>query len=354
MKAVRYYGKGDVRFETDVPEPELLPGTIMIAPAWTGLCGSDLHLYFEGPLVPVSPTADDAHRLTGEKLPVVLGHEFSGVVEQIGAGVTGFSIGDPVVVEPVKGCGSCAACDSGRYNACGAMACLGISGGGGGLAEHVVVSPERVHHIGDMPLDEAALIEPLCVGYHAVKQSGAKEGDIVVVAGAGPVGLLAAASLKGIGATTIVSEVSPIRRQTAIDTGVADYVVNPAAESLADKVTDLTGGRGADVAVDCAGVQAALDELLQVVKVGGVVEIVAMYNGKPEIDMAALVFKEITVQGSVGYADDHAAVIELVRAGKIPLAPFITSRIRAENFVEDGLKYLQAEKDTQVKMIVQL
>ncbi|MGM7645915.1 alcohol dehydrogenase catalytic domain-containing protein [Nocardia sp. JW2] len=337
-----------------MPEPELRPGTVMVAPAWTGLCGSDLHLYFEGPLVPVSPTADNAHLLTGETLPVVLGHEFSGVVEQVGDGVTGFNSGDSVVVEPVLGCGHCPACASGRYNACGAMACLGISGGGGGLAERVVVPVERVHHIGDIPLDEAALIEPLCVGYHGVKQSGAKAGDIVIVAGAGPVGLLAAAALKGLGATTIVSEVSPIRRRTAIDTGIADYLVDPLTESLIDKVADITGGRGADIAVDCAGVQSVLDDLLTAVKVGGVVEIIAMYNGKPEIDMATLVFKEITVQGSVGYADDHAEVIELVRAGKIPLAPFITSRIRAENFVEDGLEYLQEQKDTQVKMIVSL
>ncbi|AHH17578.1 alcohol dehydrogenase-like protein [Nocardia nova SH22a] len=354
MKAVRYYGKGDVRFEDGVPEPELRPGTVMVAPAWTGLCGSDLHLYFEGPIPPAPPSTTEAHPLTGETLPIIMGHEFSGVVERIGEGVTGFVVGESVVVEPLVTCGHCPACRSGRYNDCETMACLGISGGGGGLSEHVVVAADRVHPVGDVPLDEAALIEPLCVAYHGVRQSGAKAGDIAVVGGAGPVGVLAAAALKGVGATTIVSEISAIRRQTAIATGVADYVVNPLEESLQDKVAEITGGNGADVAFDCAGVEVVLDQLMDVLKVGGILEMIGIYPSKPQIDMVKLVFKEISIQGSVGYAGDHAAVIELVRDGKINLKPFITARIQADDFVEGGLKYLEKDKDSQVKMIVRL
>ncbi|WP_199743002.1 alcohol dehydrogenase catalytic domain-containing protein [Nocardia stercoris] len=131
MKAVRYYGKEDVRFEYDVPEPHVRPGTVRIRPAWTGLCGVDLHMYFHGPIPTVTPSADQPHHVTGETLPIVLGHEFSGVVEQVGEGVTGLAVGDHVVVEPVSGCSECAACRSGRYKHCPRMASLGISGGGG-------------------------------------------------------------------------------------------------------------------------------------------------------------------------------------------------------------------------------
>ncbi|MGW4346723.1 2,3-butanediol dehydrogenase [Streptomyces sp. NPDC004690] len=354
MKAVRYYGKGDVRIENDVPDPVLQPGTVMVRPAWTGLCGTDLHMFFEGPFPPCPPNSTEPHPLTGEALPVVLGHEFSGVVEQIGAGAEGFTVGEGVVVEPLVVCGECTACRSGRYNGCEKMACLGMSGRGGGLSERIVVDAARVHPVGDIPLDEAAVIEPLCVGYHAVRQSGAQAGDIAVVGGAGPIGLLTAASLKGIGATTIVSEISPARRETAVATGVADHVINPLEEDLPARIAEITGGSGVDVAYDCAGVQSVLDQLMDVLKPGGVLEMVAIHSHKPEVDMIKLVLKEITLQGSVGYAGDHKEVIRLVQEGRIDLKPFITARVKADDLIEDGLRYLEAHKDTQVKMIVSL
>jgi (R,R)-butanediol dehydrogenase/meso-butanediol dehydrogenase/diacetyl reductase len=164
MKAARFHARKDVRIE-DIPEPDLRPGAVKIAVEWCGICGTDLHEFLEGPIF--IPPPGRPHPLTGETAPVTLGHEFSGTVEELGEGVSGLSIGDRVVVEPYFVCDECGPCREGDYNLCTKMGFIGLAGGGGGLSEKVVVDARWVHPIGDIPLDEAALIEPLAVAYHA-------------------------------------------------------------------------------------------------------------------------------------------------------------------------------------------
>ncbi|WP_127573833.1 2,3-butanediol dehydrogenase [Georgenia faecalis] len=350
MKAVRYYGKEDLRIE-DVPEQELVPGTVRIAPAWTGICGSDLHLYLDGPLPP-APSTDQPHPISGETLPVTLGHEFSGVVEELGEGVDDLAVGDHVVVEPLMVCGECGPCQEGRYNLCVKMGFIGISGRGGGLSEHIVVERRFVHPVGDMPLDQAALIEPLAVAVHAVRLSGATTGDLAVVGGAGPIGLLTAAVLKATGATVVVSEPSAARRERAAS--VADHVVDPGSEDLVAKVAELSGGEGAAVAYECAGVPAVLNVLLDVLKPGGVLQVVALFSGRPEINIAQVLMKELDVRGAIGYAGDHEYAIRLVQEGKVDVAPLITGRIAADDIVEQGYRTLVNDKEHSVKILVHM
>ncbi|MFT4199255.1 2,3-butanediol dehydrogenase [Gordonia sp. (in: high G+C Gram-positive bacteria)] len=353
MKALRYYGKGDVRME-DVPEPTIGPGRVLVKPAFTGLCGSDLHLYFHGPIPPNSPASDtEPHPLTGETLPVTLGHEFSGTIVEVGEGVTGLKPGDPVAIDPVSGCGECTACKAGRYNACGKMACLGISGGGGGLSELISVPAEKAHPIGDIPLDQAALFDPLCVGYHGVTKSGAKAGDVVLVGGAGPVGLLTAAVAKGVGAKVIITELAANRRAFAEEAGVADRVVDPGSEDLQAIVAEMTDGEGVDIAYECVGVGAIVEPLINALKIGGHLEILGVHTEPVPIDLVTMLFKELTMAGSVGYANAFPGAIKMVQDGKIDLGPFITSRVKADNFVTDGLEYLEKHKDDQIKMVVE-
>lgn len=353
MKAVMYYGKEDIRIE-DVEEPQVRPGTVKIKPAYNGICGSDLHLYHDGP-IPPAPTTDEAHPLSGEMLPVVLGHEFSGTVEEIGDGVKGLSVGDSVVVEPLMVDGTCAACQKGAYNLCEQMGFIGISGRGGGLSEHIVVEERWVHPVGNMPLDQAALIEPLSVAVHAVKHSRAQAGQTAVVGGAGPIGLLVAAVLKAYGLTTIVSELSKARREKAASTGVADVVVDPAHEDLGEVVASHTGGAGADVAFDAAGVGVVVNQLIDVLGAGGRLEVVAIHTKPVELDIAnQLTMQDRELGSSIGYAHDHADAIELVRSGKIDLAPFITSRIKADDIVEKGFQRLLTNNDSEVKILVSM
>ncbi|WP_166871226.1 2,3-butanediol dehydrogenase [Salinibacterium sp. ZJ450] len=353
MKAALYYGKEDIRVE-EVDEPQLRPGTVKIAPAFNGICGSDLHLFHEGPMPP-APTVDSPHPLSGETLPVVLGHEFSGVVEEIGEGVDGLKVGDSVVVEPLMVDGTCAACKAGKYNLCEQMGFIGISGRGGGLSEHIVVEQRWVHPVGDLPLDQAALIEPLSVALHAVKHAGATAGQVAVVGGAGPIGLLVAAVLKAKGVTTIVSEVSNARREKAATSGVADVVVDPSTEDLKAVVAEHSGGAGANLAFDAAGVGVVVRQLLGVLGAGGRLEVVAIHTKPVEINIAGeLTFGDRVLGSSIGYAGDHPEAIELVRSGKVNLAPFITSKITVDDIVEQGFERLITNKDNEVKILVSM
>ncbi|MBO1769235.1 2,3-butanediol dehydrogenase [Agrococcus sp. TF02-05] len=353
MKAAMYYGKEDIRVE-EVDEPETRPGTVKIAPAFNGICGSDLHLYHDGP-IPPAPSADQPHPLSKETLPVVMGHEFSGVVEELGEGVDGLEVGDRVVVEPLMVDGTCPACVAGKYNLCEQMGFIGISGLGGGLSERIVVDRRWVHPVGDLPLDQAALIEPLAVALHAVKHAGAEEGQTAVVGGAGPIGLLLAAVLKARGLRVIVSEMSTARREKARDTGVADVVVDPAKQDLAEVVRTETEGAGADVAFDAAGVGVVVTQLLDVLGPGGRLEIVAIHTKPYELDITAgLTMQDRVMGASIGYANDHGEAIELARSGAVDLAPFITGRIVVDDIVEQGFRQLIDNKEHEVKILVSM
>ncbi|WP_411732410.1 2,3-butanediol dehydrogenase [Paeniglutamicibacter sp.] len=349
MKAARFYAQKDIRIE-EVPEPTLRPGAVAIDVAWCGICGTDLHEYLEGPIFIPSP--GHPHPLTHEEAPVTLGHEFSGTITAVGEGVMDLSAGQNVVVEPYFVCGKCASCQAGNYHLCLKMGFIGLAGGGGGLGEKIVVDARWVHPIGEIPLDEAALIEPLSVGHHAVMRSGVLQGQYALVGGAGPIGLLTAAVLKGMGVTTIVSELSAARKDKARESGVADHVLDPSLEDVKARVMEITHGIGADVAFECAGVNAVLDTLLDALKPTGVLVNVSIWGHPATVDMQKIVLKEIDVRGTIAYVRDHAEVIELVGSGKIDLKPFITGRIALEDLIDKGFDTLINHNETAVKIIV--
>ncbi|KRE65824.1 MULTISPECIES: 2,3-butanediol dehydrogenase [Micrococcaceae] len=349
MKAARFHARKDIRIE-DIPEPELRAGAVKIDVAWCGICGTDLHEYLEGPIF--CPAPGHPHPLSHEESPVTLGHEFSGTVSEVGEGVTGLAKGDNVVVERYFVDGTCNMCQAGSYHLCRQMGFIGLSGGGGGLSEKIVVDQRWVHPIGDIPLDEAALIEPLSVAHHAVARSGVKAGDTALVGGSGPIGLLTAAVLKGMGVTTIISELTQARKEKATSSGVADHVLDPSKEDVPARVRELTGGAGADVAFECAGVNAVLDTMLDAVRPGAVVVNVSIWGAPATVDMQKLVLKEIDLRGTIAYVRDHPAVIKMVQEGKVDLKPFITGRIALEDLVEQGFDTLINHKDTAVKVLV--
>ncbi|MGV8857059.1 2,3-butanediol dehydrogenase [Rhodoglobus sp.] len=349
MKAARFYGRKDIRIE-DIPAPELRQGTVAIDVAWCGICGTDLHEYLEGPIF--IPAAGYQHPLTHEDVPVTMGHEFSGTITALGEGVTDLTVGENVVVEPYFVCGECAPCRAGNYNLCTKMGFIGLAGGGGGLSEKVVIERRWVHPIGDIPLDQAALIEPLAVGHHAFVRSGAKAGDVAFIGGGGPIGLLLAAVLSAEGITVILSEPGTARREMALSTGVAKHVIDPSVEDAVAKVMELTNGVGADVAFECSSINAVLDQLFDAVKPTGVIVNVSIWGHPAQLDMQKLVLKEIDLRGTIAYAHDHPATIKLVQDGKVDLAPFITGRIPLDKLIDEGFMTLIDHKETAVKIIV--
>jgi (R,R)-butanediol dehydrogenase / meso-butanediol dehydrogenase / diacetyl reductase len=350
MKAARFHDRKDIRIE-DIPEPDLLPGTVMVDVAWCGICGTDLHEYLEGPNF--VPPAGHPHPISGESAPVTLGHEFSGVVSALGEGVDDIEVGQHVVIEPYIIRDDVEVGPDTSYQLSPDMNFIGLGGRGGGLAEKIAVERRWVHPISDdIPLDEAALIEPLSVAHHAFSRSGAGEGDVALVGGAGPIGLLTAAVLKAEGLTVYVSELSEARKQKARETGVADEVFDPREVDVAERVRELTGGRGADVAFESSSVPVVLDTLIDAVRPGGVIVNTSIWSFKPEVDMPKLVVKEIDLRGTIGYSYDHPATIALVEEGKIDLKPFITGRIALEGLVEEGFDQLINHNEQHVKILV--
>ncbi|MEZ7004779.1 2,3-butanediol dehydrogenase [Streptomyces sp. AD55] len=350
MKAARYYDRGDIRIE-NIAEPVVRPGTVGIDVAYCGICGTDLHEYLDGPIF--VPAAGHPHPVSGESAPVTLGHEMSGVVYAVGDGVEGLKPGDHVVVEPyILHADVDTSENNPTYHMSPDMNFIGLGGRGGGLAEKIVVERRWVHPVGDIPLDQAALIEPLSVGYHAFQRSGAKAGDFALVGGAGPIGLLTCAVLKAMGIKVAVSEISSLRRQKALDSKVADHAIDPAVTDVAEEVRRLTGGKGADVAFEATSVNAVLDTLFDAVKPGGVITVISIWGKPASLDMQKLVLKEVDLRGTIAYVNSHPQTIRLVQEGRIDLSQFITKTIKLDDLVSEGFETLIHRNETAVKILV--
>lgn len=290
MKALRYHGRRDIRLD-EVPVPECSPGNVKIAIKYCGICGTDLHEYLHGPKV--IPKHGHPHIVTGEGPPVVIGHEFSGTVVEVGEGVTDFVTGDKVCVQPLIYDGNCRACVRGNVNCCDKIGFLGISGRGGGLSQWISVPVSYVKLLPpNMPLELGALVEPLAVAWHAIDISPYKEGDSVLVLGGGPIGLSVVQVLASKGCRSIiVSETSSKRRQFAKEFG-AHHVIDPTQLDLVPEVERLTGGQGVDIAFDAAGVQNALDAGVRAVRARGTVLNIALWEDRASLKMSEMIFRE--------------------------------------------------------------
>lgn len=355
MRAVRYYGPGDLRVE-QIPEPVAGDGQVKIKIAWNGICGSDLHAWFSH--IKPYPTMTEPQYVTGETLPVVMGHELSGTIAELGKGVdtSKFHVGQRVVVEPILSCNEpiCRPCMAGTRNLCNHLTFIGIGGGGGGLAEYFSVKQELVFPLPDnISLEVGALMEPLSVVWHAVNRSNLKDGDSVLVLGAGPIGLLLLKVLRARGAGWIgVSEPAAVRRQTALKFG-ASATFDPLSTNIVTETEAATGGHGADVVFDCAGLQVSIDTALAAVRTRGSIVNVAVWEKPISMNLNKLSKKECTLTSTIGCDRVHAELIQAVASGKLTgLEELITSKIALEDTVEKGIMALINEKDTQIKILV--
>jgi (R,R)-butanediol dehydrogenase/meso-butanediol dehydrogenase/diacetyl reductase len=349
MKAARFYARNDIRIE-NIPEPDVGPRGVKVEIEWCGICGTDLHEFHDGPVF--CPTPDEPNSMTGETAPVVLGHEFVGVVVEVGADVTRARVGERVAVEPRLVCGECEACRAGFHNACTFATTIGLGGGGGGLAEYITVDEDLAFRIGDLPSDTAALIEPLAVAYHASGRSGVKPGDSALVFGAGPIGLLITRMLKALGASKVILvEPSSTRRARGTEVG-ADALVDPTQQDVQAVVAQVTGGAGVDVAFECAGVDPALQGCVDAIKARGTIVNVAIRSQPVTVDILPLILKEAHLVGTICYANDFPPVIELLQNGKLDVSSLITKRIRLDDLVAEGIETLLHDNESHVKILV--
>lgn len=346
MKALVWYGEKDVRIE-NVQEPAISKGKVKINVAWTGICGSDLHAYHHG----VGVQVDTPHPISGVKAPLTLGHEFAGVITEVGEGVTNFKAGDRVAVEPLLHCKVCQYCKQGRYNMCESFGFVGLNADGG-FADYVVVDSFLAHKLPDnVSLEEGALVEPTAVALQAVRESELKVGDTVAVYGVGPIGLLTIISAKAAGASRIIAvDVSKERLEKAKEVG-ATHIINSLEENPTEVINSVYGG--VDIAYEAAGVQPTLTSATQVVKKGGQVMIIAVFGKPAEVDLFLVVAHEINIKGSLAYCHIFPEVIHMISNGVLDVKQVITDRIPLDRIIEDGLEKLLVDK-TQAKILVKI
>jgi (R,R)-butanediol dehydrogenase/meso-butanediol dehydrogenase/diacetyl reductase len=351
MKALRFYGSGDLRLE-EMSEPTAASGEVKIEVACCGVCGTDLHEYRAGPIV-IRPV-DRPHPLTGGHAPVTLGHEFAGTVVEVGDDVDSVAVGSKVAIQPIFRCERCPACSAGEFNQCVSFGALGLHADGA-FAHYVTVPAYMVHPIPDgVSMDAAALAEPIAVGWHAVSRSKVRSGDSVLVSGAGPIGLGALIALKAVGASPVfVAEIGDsVRTRVARELG-ADVVIDPSVESTAERVLDLTDGRGVDVVIEAAGVQAALDAAMRAVRSGGTVVSCASWETPAVVDLNDLLIREITLVGTLAYTDEYPMVLRHLQATGSELAQLlVTKRVDVSDAIDGAFEELVRHKDQHVKILV--
>jgi len=342
MKAAVYHGPHKLEI-TDIPEPYPGPGTVKVKVGFNGICGTDLHEYYAGPIfVPTEP-----HPLTGRELPLTIGHEFAGTITDVGPGVTGFAPGDRVAIEPIYHCHQCAPCQAGTYNVCQQIGFHGLMADGG-MAEYTVVPAHMLHRLPDtVSLELGALVEPMAVAYHAAALGDVGPGDTAVVFGAGPIGIGLWFALCGMGVGSIyIVEPSPTRR-TAIERLGAE-TLDPTRIDVPAFITDVTAGRGADAAFDAAGVAAAIEGATASVGARRPTISVAIYEQPLPVPLLNLVMNESRIQGSLCYtSDDFDAVIALMARGVYDTTGWVTT-IGIDDVIDEGFGALHAGRKMKV------
>ena len=348
MKAARWHAAKDVRVkETAIPTPN--ENQVKIEVKFTGICGSDLQEYNHGPqLIPF----DKPYLLNGHQGTTTLGHEFSGIVDEVGKNVKHFKKADRVVVEPISRNPDSPFIESGEYNLSEPLGFVGLTSDGA-FAKYVVVEDYMVHKIPDtMTFEQGAIVEPAAVAAYGIQQSGLKMGDTVLISGAGPIGLLTVQVALAVGASQIfVSDLSEARLNKAKEIG-ATQVFDARDKDISKKIRELTG-HGVDVFIDAAGVQASFDTGINSLRNGGTAVLVALFAKEVIHDALNQALREITVKGIIGYRNIFPQVIALINSGRLPVEKLVTSVIELDDIVEKGFEAL-IKNPTEVKILVEI
>lgn len=350
MEAARLYGPSDIRVEEVPPPPEPGPHQAVVAPLWSGLCGTDVKEFTgHGGSVAATP-----HPLTGASIPLTLGHEFSARVVAVGNGVERVSVGDGVAVMPLQHCGQCLACRQGQYTRCEIKAWTGLSSEWGGFGDLALVESYQLTPLEGISTVAGAVVEPAAVALNAAVRAGIGPGTSVFVAGAGGIGVLTIMAAQALGAASIhVLEVNPARTAFAATLG-AQVVSEADRDRIGEHLRASTGGLGVDVAMDCAGKPPALAACVEAVRPGGTVGIPAVHPGPTEVDVRRVTRDDLALVGSVGYTQEiWERTVLMVRAGVLPVERAVTSRIPRAQIVERGFAVL-AQPSDEVKVLVEV
>jgi (R,R)-butanediol dehydrogenase/meso-butanediol dehydrogenase/diacetyl reductase len=350
MKAAVWHGRQDVRVQEVSDPPPPPPGQVQVEVAYCGICGTDLHEYFSGPIY--IPTAAP-HPLTGVRAPVITGHEMSGRIVALGERVEGFAVGDRVAGCPIVGCLECRWCKSGSMAQCDKVAFMGTSWTGGALAERLNLHAYQCYHLPDsLPDEVAAMVEPFASTARAMLRGQVGPDDNVAIVGPGPIGLMSmkAAVIRGARQVVVVGRAGR-RLELAKQCGATE-VINVSTEDPLQRARQLTNGDGFDVVVECAGQADGAHLAAQLTRTRGRLILMGVFDQPAPLNLTDIVFREKTVTGSMsgyGYFDESIAMMTDPRFQGQSL---ITGRIRLDDLVERGLRALLNEKGKHVKILV--
>jgi L-iditol 2-dehydrogenase len=299
----------------EVPRPEPGPHDVLVGVRACGICGSDVHGY----------DGSSGRRIP----PIVMGHEAAGVVEAVGSEVRRFRPGDRVTFDSTVHCGECGFCRAGQINLCDRRQVIGVSPGEyrrhGAFAEAVVVPDRIVCGVPDaVPLEHAAMVEPLSVAVHAVRRARIAAGDKAIVVGCGMIGLLTIQAAKAAGASSLVAvDLDESRLAQAARLG-ADVTLG-AREDVAARIAELTGGRGVDVAFEAVGAAAPIATAVRALRKGGTLVLIGNVTPKVEIDLQAIVTRELSVLGTCASCGEYPESLALLARGAVRLEGLITA-----------------------------
>ncbi|GAB5374463.1 MAG: L-idonate 5-dehydrogenase [Acuticoccus sp.] len=340
MRAIVIHAAKDLRIE-ERETPPVGPGEVKIRMAAGGVCGSDLHYYNHGGFATV--------RI---REPMILGHEVSGVIRELGEGVTGLSVGDLVAVSPSRPCGHCAYCAEGSRNHCLNMRFYGSAMPmphiQGAFREELVADASQCVRAEGLSPGEAAMSEPLSVCLHAARRAGELLGKRVLVTGCGPIGTLAILAARRAGAAEIVAtDLADAALAMARKVG-ADRTINIASD--ADALAAYGAGKGTfDVLFECSGAEAAVRGAIAVMRPRGVLVQVGN-GGDMSLPMMQVTAKELEVRGSFRFHEEFPIAVRLMQQGLIDVKPLITHTLP----LDDAIRAFEIANDRSQAMKAQI
>lgn len=338
MKASRFLGNKTFAV-TDLPTPHAGPGELVLRNQVCGVCGTDVHIYHGEPgSADVNP-------------PVVLGHEYSGEVVEVGKGVTGFAVGDHVTVDPNIYCGHCAYCQNGKKQLCPSMEAIGVTRDGGFAQYSLIPASQAFKLEPTVPWEAAAMAEPLACCLHGIDLAGIQVGDKVCVVGGGAIGLLMVQLAKLSGASQIVlSEPNEKRRQVGLQLG-ANAALDPTRPDAQEAFAQVLGG-GANVVIECVGNVPAVKSAFQFAGKGATVLLFSVPKVDATFDLPLfdVYKKELTIKGSFVNPDTHARAVALINSGKVDFGPIITHRFPLDQLPEAIAMQMS---DASIKVVVE-
>ncbi len=326
----------------DMPVPEVGPGDVRVKVDSCGICGSDVHGY----------DGSSGRRIP----PLIMGHEAAGVVDSVGEGVEDLGPGDRVTFDSMISCGTCRFCRAGEINLCDHRRVVGVSPGDwkqhGAFAEYVVVPQHIVFRLPDgLSFAHAAMVEPVSVAVHAVSRTPIRLGDRAVVVGCGMIGLLTIQAAKAAGCGTVFAvDLDETRLERAARLG-ADVTID-AKENVPAAVIAATEGRGADVAFEAVGAAKPIATAIESLRKGGALTLIGNVTPKVEVDLQAIVTRELTLYGSCASSGEYPLCLDLLGRGVIKVHELVT----AVAPLEDGPGWfdrLYAREPGLMKVILQ-